>query len=266
MKAGFLQFEPIFCKPEENIKRIKELVSDIDFDLLVMPELANSGYLFSSRSELEACAEEIPNGAFCEALKKIAADKNGFIVCGICEREGDKFYNSAILVTPNGEILTYRKIHLFYEEKNWFEPGNYPLEAIEIENERMGKVKIGMMICFDWIFPETARTLAIKGAQIICHPSNLVLQFCQQAMYARAVENRIFTITANRTGSEENGGKKLDFTGVSVMIDPKGNYLARGSASGNEYIICEIDPAAAISKDITELNNIFEDRRKEFYL
>jgi predicted amidohydrolase len=84
-------------------------------------------------------------------------------------------------------------------------------------------VKVGMMICFDWIFPESARTLALKGAQIIAHPSNLVLSYCQQAMFTRAVENRVFTITANRTGTEINGDKELYFTGKSVIVDTKGN-------------------------------------------
>ncbi len=265
MKAGYLQFKPIFGEPEKNIKRIEELSRDKDFDLLVMPELANSGYLFSSTSELDICSEEIPNGAFCKSLQSIASSKNAFIVSGICEREGDKFYNSSVLVYPTGEIKVYRKIHLFHEEKKWFTPGNYPLEAYEIENERIGKVKIGMMICFDWIFPEASRTLALKGAQIICHPSNLVLQYCQRAMFARAVENHVYTITANRTGSDINGDKKLNFTGESVIIDPNGNYIARGSESGEECVVAEIDPGEALNKNITSMNNIFEDRREEFY-
>lgn len=265
MKAGFLQFNPVLAKPEQNIKRIEELVKNIDFDLLVMPELANSGYFFSDRSQLEISADEIPMGNFCKALQRIAKEKNGYIVSGICEKEGDKFYNSAVLVSPAGEIKTYRKIHLFHEEKKWFEPGNYPFEVHEIKSDNFGSAKVGMMICFDWIFPEAARTLALKGAQIICHPSNLVLQYCQQAMYTRAVENRVFTVTANRTGVEENSGKELKFTGVSVMLDPKGNYLAKGSLNGDECIITDIDPALALNKDITEMNNIFDDRRTGLY-
>jgi predicted amidohydrolase len=265
MKAGFLQFKPEFGEPEKNIHCIEELVKDKNFDLLVMPELANSGYLFSSVKELQKCSEEIPNGMFCKSLQNISSSKNAFIVSGICEREGDKFYNSSILVYPNGVIKTYRKIHLFNEEKNWFTPGNFPLEVYYIENERVGKLKIGMMICFDWAFPETARTLALKGAQILCHPSNLVMKYCQQAMFTRAVENHIFTITANRTGKDINGGKEISFTGVSVMIDPGGNYLARGSENGNECVIVDIDPIDALNKNISPMNNLFEDRREEFY-
>jgi predicted amidohydrolase len=265
MKAGYLQFKPELGEPGKNTERIEELVRDKDFDLLVMPELANSGYLFSSAGELDKCSEEIPHGSFCKSLQNIASSKNAFIVSGICEREGDKFYNSSVLVYPTGDVMVYRKIHLFHEEKKWFRPGDYPLQVYQIENQRMGKVKIGMMICFDWVFPETARTLALKGAQIICHPSNLVMQYCQRAMFTRALENHVFSITANRTGKDTNGGKELNFTGESVIVDPKGNYIARGSADGEECVVVDIDPQDALNKDITPLNNIFEDRREEFY-
>lgn len=264
MKIGYLQFKPELFNPEANIRKIEELVKKADFDLLVMPELANSGYLFSSFDELAKCSEEIPTGMFCKALQNIAAEKNTYIVSGICEKAGNDYYNSSILVYPNGKIKTYRKIHLFYEERNWFKPGNLPLEVYEISGN-FGSVKIGMMICFDWVFPETARTLAVKGAQIICHPSNLVLQYCQKAMYARAVENRVFTITANRTGKDENGGKELYFTGASVILDPKGNYLAHGSDDGEECTIVDVDAGQAVDKNITPMNNIFDDRREEFY-
>src|SRR5438552_1844784 len=198
MKAGYLQFKPEFGNPEINIQKIEHLTENKYFDLLVIPELANSGYFFSEISEVEKASEEIPGGEFCTALKKICAQKNAYIVSGICERFEDKFYNSSILVHPSGEINTYRKIHLFNEEKLWFQPGDLKLEVYQIEGE-FGKVKIGMMICYDWIYPEIARTLALKGAQIICHPANLVMPYCQDAMFTRALENHVFTITANRT-------------------------------------------------------------------
>lgn len=265
MKAGYIQFKPEFCNVDENIKKISDLISGKDFDLLVLPELSNSGYLFSSFSELKKCSDEIPGGKFCGALAEIAKSKNASIVSGVCERAGDKFYNSSVLVYPSGDIKTYRKIHLFHEEKKWFTPGDYPLNVYEISGSDSGKAKIGMMICFDWIFPEVSRTLALKGAGIICHPSNLVMPYCQTAMFTRAIENRVFTITANRTGKDINGGRELSFTGQSVIVDPEGNYLHRGSENNEECVIVEIDPDDALDKNITSLNNIFDDRRDEFY-
>jgi len=265
MNVGYLQFKPEFGKVETNIGKIEDLISTKDFDLLVLPELANSGYLFSSTDELKELSEEIPDGKFCRTLQQIAKVKNSCIVSGICEKEGDDFYNSSIFVYPNGEIKTYRKLHLFLDEKKWFKPGNYKLSVYNIESPKFGNVKIGMMICFDWIFPEVARTLALKGAQIICHPSNLVLQYCQRAMFTRALENHVYTITANRTGKDINGGKELSFTGSSVILDPKGTYLHRGSDDKEECVIVDIDPSKAMDKNITKLNNIFEDRREDYY-
>lgn len=265
MKIGYLQFKPEFGKPEENILKIRKLLSKKEFDLIVLPELANSGYLFTDKKELEELSEEIGKGKFSRALKKICSEKDCFIVSGICERDGNNFFNSSVLVCPGGEIFTYRKIHLFDEEKIWFKPGNRKLKVYEISGKRFGKVKIGMMICFDWIFPETARTLALKGAQIICHSSNLVMSYCQTAMFTRAVENRVFTVTANRTGKEIRNKKELSFTGESVILSPKGKYLCRGGLDKEEVCITEINPEEALNKNISGTNNLFKDRRKEFY-
>lgn len=264
MKAGYLQFEPEFGNTEVNIRKISRLIEREDFDLLVLPELANSGYLFSSADELNKYSEEIPNGEFCKSLQSICAQKNAYIVSGICEKHGEEFYNSSILVRPDGKIITYRKIHLFYNEKNWFKPGNIYLQAEEISG-RFGALKIGMMVCYDWIYPETARTLAMKGAQIICHPSNLVMPYCQNSMFTRAVENRVFTITANRIGKEKNNGTELEFTGKSVILSPKGEYLSTASVNKEECNIIEIDPGEALDKNMNPNNNLFDDRREEYY-
>ncbi len=271
MKIGYLQFNPELYKTDVNASKVREMLeADKNcFDLLVLPELASSGYFFSSKADAASASEEIPDGKFCRTLIDISKNRNAFIVSGICERarnkhSDDKLYNSAILVLPSGEIKTYRKVHLFLEEKLWFTPGDTGLNVFEISGD-FGKVNVGMMICFDWIFPEAARTLALKGAQIIAHPSNLVLQYCQKAMFTRAIENRIFTITANRIGTENNNGKELYFTGASVIVDTKGNYLSTGSDDKEEISIVDIDPSEALDKNITIANNIFEDRRTDLY-
>lgn len=264
MLAGYLQFKPEFCNPDANIKKIAELTAGVDFDLLVMPELSNSGYLFLSKDELANASEKIPAGKFCQYLKSLSKTKNAYIVCGIAERSGEKIYNSSVLVSPDGSISTYRKIHLFYEEKKWFTPGNVPF-FVNTVNINGKQVKLGMMICYDWIYPEVARSLAGQGAQVICHSANLVMPYCQNAMFARAVENRVFVITSNRTGGEINGNKKLNFTGQSVILDPRGNYLHRGSEKKEEIVIVDIDPALADDKKLNEFNSIFEDIRKDMY-
>lgn len=265
MKVGYLQFNPEFGDPENNLKRIKELTSGIDFDLLVIPELANSGYLFSSLDEVKSLSELIPEGIFCIALKEICDSKKAYIVSGICERDGNSYYNSSILISPEGKIHTYRKIHLFYDEKLWFTPGNLPFTVYEIRGTEFGKVKIGMMVCYDWIYPEVTRTLSLKGAQIICHPANLVMAYCQDAMVTRALENGVFTITANRIGKEIRGKKELVFTGMSEIVNPRGKILHRSPVDNEEVFISEIDPSESNDKNINPMNNLVKDRREEFY-
>ncbi|MDW7682147.1 MAG: nitrilase-related carbon-nitrogen hydrolase, partial [bacterium] len=130
----------------------------------------------------------------------------------------------------------------------------------------IGQAKIGVMICFDWIFPEASRTLAKLGADIICHPSNLVLPYCQNAMVTRCLENRVFAITANRIGTEKRGGEKLSFTGASQITAYNGEILHRCDRDNEQLVVIEIDPILARNKTITQNNNIFDDLRPEFYL
>jgi len=122
------------------------------------------------------------------------------------------------------------------------------------------------MICFDWIFPEAARTLALKGADLICHPSNLVLPYCPNAMVTRAIENRVFTITANRIGNEErNGKKKLTFIGQSEIVNPTGKILYRASEDQEEFHAVEINPLEAREKQINPYNHLLNDRKPKRY-
>ena len=122
------------------------------------------------------------------------------------------------------------------------------------------------MICFDWFFPESARTLAFRGADVIAHPSNLILPHCPDAMVTRCIENKVFTVTANRTGSEQRGDKeKLMFIGKSQITSPKGEILYRASGDREELTVIEIAVEKARDKNLNSMNNLFSDRKKEFY-
>jgi predicted amidohydrolase len=145
-------------------------------------------------------------------------------------------------------------------EKDWFLPGNKEPEIVEFRGCRLG-----MMICFDWIFPETARTLALKGAHIICHPANLVMPFCQSAMITRCLENRVFAMTANRIGEEARGGIVNRFTGQSQIISPSGNILYRALNNKDEVGFADINYRESEDKALNEKNNLWEDRRPRFY-
>ena len=122
------------------------------------------------------------------------------------------------------------------------------------------------MICFDWRFPETARSLALQGAEIIAHPSNLVLPHCPQAMITRCLENRVFAITADRVGDESRVPKEfLQFIGQSQVVDPDGKILVRASETEEEVCIVEIDLEKAREKFLNPKNDIFKDRRPDLY-
>lgn len=234
------------------------------FDLLVLPELFSSGYLFRDRDEALSLAEGI-DGPTVAALRRIAAERGGAVVAGLAERDGDRVYNAAALATPAGDVHVYRKVHLFDREIEIFDAGDGPFPVWTVETAA-GRFRVGVMICFDWLFPESARCLALEGAEVIAHPSNLVLPHCQEAMRTRCLENRVFAVTANRTASDDRGdGLRLEFTGESQVVDPRGRVLARAGAQGEHVVIQEIDLALARDKRVTERNDLLRDRRPEAY-
>jgi len=261
-RVSVLQFEPRLLDLSANLERLKQLLSGLETDLVVLPELCASGYVFLSRDEVASVSEEVPSGPAFGTFSSLAWERQCSIVYGFAERSGDRFFNSAALVNPDGSHYVYRKTHLFNREKLFFTPGDTGLNVFPAKNG----VQVGLMVCFDWQFPEAARTLALKGAQIICHPSNLVLPWCQQAMITRSLENRVFSITSNRTGKESNGSESLDFTGQSQILGTKGEILVRMNENETGVRSCEIDPELALDKQVTPLNDAFKDRRPALYV
>lgn len=261
MRIGIYQSHPRFGEVDYNIELAIEVLTGVEADLMVLPELFNTGYQFVSREETNGLAEEIPSGKTCKALMELARSRSMFLVFGLAERNGNHIYNSAAVIGPDGFIGIYRKAHLFAEEKYLFDPGDTGFCVFDL-----GLACIGVMICFDWWFPESARVLALLGADIICHPANLVLPNCQQAMVTRSLENGLFSATANRIGTESRGGKKpLIFTGESQILDHTGNVLTRLGKAETGVSIVEIDVTQARDKKITPQNDRFDDRRPEFY-
>jgi predicted amidohydrolase len=254
MKVGFIQFAPVLGDVQANIHKIGGLITHAKrADLIVLPELANSGYNFESREQAWATSEETPTGVFVDFLTSLCRANNLHVVSGLNERDNDRLYNTAVLVGPQGYIGKYRKLHLFLNEKDYFAPGDVGLPVFDI-----GSCKIGILVCFDWIFPEVWRILAMKGADIICHPSNLVIPgLCQKAVAVHAVTNRVFVILANRIGAERD----LTFTGLSTIADPKANVLVQASATEEDVKVVDVDVSLAHDKMVTSRNHVFADRR-----
>jgi 5-aminopentanamidase len=261
MKAGFYQFNPAFGKKEENLKKVLSAITDADADLLVLPEFFATGYQFVSQEEVSELSEPIPDGDTTERLSELSRQKGIYLVAGLPERDGDRFFNSAVLSGPDGFIGVYRKTHLFFEEKLYFSPGD---TGFKVWDTKAGR--IGIMICFDWFFPEAMRALALMGADIITHPSNLILPYCPAAMPIRCLENRVFAVTANRVGEENRkAGQSLRFIGQSQITSPEGKIVIRAPENDEAILIAEINPEIARNKNLNPLNNIFDDRRPDMY-
>ncbi len=264
-KIGYVQTHPVFGDRKINLREATRLVEEgvadgANADLLVFPELAVSGYEFRDREELLTLAEPFETGETSRLFKELANRHQTTLVIGYPELADDHIYNSCLLALPNGELVNYRKVQLFSREKELYTPGDKEPPVVETPAGR-----IGLMICFDWIFPEIARILTLKGAQIIAHPANLVLPYCQKAMYARSIENRVFTVTANRIGSENRIGRHLHFTGASQVLDPQGVTLLQAPTGLEIVSVVEINPEDADNKCMIPGNSLLQDRRVELY-
>jgi len=261
MIAGYYQFAPRFGDIQGNVENVINALRPHDFDLVVLPELFSTGYQFTSREETLSLAEPVPDGYTTKAISDFTQDNDCFVIFGIAERSGGTCFNSAVLSGPNGYMGTYRKTHLFDEEKYCFAPGD---TGFQIWTTPIGN--IGIMVCFDWFFPESMRTLGLLGADIVAHPSNLVLPYCPDSMPVRCRENALFAITSNRTGIEEHvQGKSLRFIGMSQITGIRGEILRRASDTDDEVFFTDIDVLASRNKRLTENNDLFLDRRPEMY-
>jgi len=259
-RIGFVQCKPVLGRPDENRDMIAASLDGLDADLLVLPELVFSGYCMVNRQSVRESAESPDDSPSVRMLTTLCKAGNYHVTAGFAEKSGDKLYNSAVLVGPEGLVGVYRKIHLFGFEAELFDPGPDPPAVYDI-----GGLKVGMMVCFDWFFPETARLLALAGADVIAHPSNLVLDWCQKSMITRCLENNLFAVTANRYGSESREGKELTFTGGSQITAPRGVVLSSAPADGDKAVIVEINPGEARDKSLAGGNHLLGDRRVELY-
>ncbi|MGH7722708.1 MAG: nitrilase-related carbon-nitrogen hydrolase [Candidatus Dormibacteria bacterium] len=238
-------------------------------DLLVLPELASSGYVFASEAEAAASAQDPAHGDIVRALTEVCAGSGMHCAVGINERDGAVRHNSAVLIGPRGHLATYRKLHLFNDEKSWFEPGG-ELPVVELP---FGKV--GMVICFDLWFPEAVRALALAGAEVIAVPTNWVASFRRQVYdqagyctgdivaMASAAQSGVVMACADRVGVE----REVRFLGCSLIVGPDG-WPLQGPAGPEEetLLVADVDlESVAATRRRTPRNHLLEDRRPDSY-
>ena len=264
IRGAFVQMRPVFGANEVNVEQGINLASRLVADLYVFPELMNTGYAFKSKTECLKLSESLEDGPTVQSLQEFSEKKKCALVAGLAEREGVRTFNSSVVI-ERGEILgTYRKMHLFYREKLWFSKAESGFKVFDLKSLQC---KIGVMICFDWIFPEVSRELAMSGAGVICHPSNLVLPGKAQAgTLVRAFENKVFIITANRVGNENRGPKdKFRFTGRSQIASPLMESIASAGPSESVAKAASLDLELSRNKKATSMNDLMRDRRPEYY-
>lgn len=261
LQLAAVQTHPEFGAVAANVETALAFVP-AGCDLAVLPELFSTGYQFTSRQEALAMAENLTAdtaGTVTTRLTEFAADTGTTIVAGLAEICDDQLFNSAVLIRPDGSRGLYRKVHLFGSEKEIFDPGDLGFPVFEACG-----TTVGLMICFDWIFPEAARSLALGGAEILCHPSNLLLPWCQNAMVTRCQENMVVAVTSNRIGTENRTGTSLTFSGRSQIVARLGERLA---ACGPDDTGVATAPVQIIPRDkaFTPQNDLWADRRPEMY-
>lgn len=261
LKLAIVQFTPVWNQKQRNLERIARLTDGLEADIIVLPELCTTGYFFLSRDETEK-ASEPADGPTARFFQKMAQRHNAIVAAGFAERDGDKLYNACLIARPQAPFRTYRKVHLFYKEKNCFDAGDRELFVVA-DNPR--DVSLGVMICYDFRFPEAARILALQGADVIVCPANLVTDLWHPVMAARAVENKVFVAVANRAGREKRDGEELVFTGRSAIFGYNGLELKTAGPAGDQILQVAITPSETRDKSINSINDLIKDRRPEFY-
>jgi len=270
IKIACIQMQPTIGNVEANVAHSIALIDravGLGARLVVLPELCNSGYMFQSREEAFAASEPVPAGPTVRAWSETAARHKLHLVAGICERDGAKLFNSAVLIGPAGYIGTFRKVHLWNEENLYFEPGDL---GFPVFHTAIGR--IGMAICYDGWFPETYRLCALQGADIVCVPTNWVPIPGQaegrEAManilaMAAAHSNSIYIACADRVGTERG----QPFEGQSLIVGYTGWPVA-GPASRDreEILVAEVALGEARrARNWNAFNQVLRDRRSDLY-
>ncbi|MHB1235435.1 MAG: nitrilase-related carbon-nitrogen hydrolase [Microbacteriaceae bacterium] len=261
------QLAPVISDAAQSRRRIRVAVLEAagqGANIVVLPELANCGYLFADAEELGNAAEPL-SGPTVREWAALASEHRLVIVGGLAERADDGVFNTAVLIDGSGLRAAYRKAHLWNTEKTCgFTPGSQRPPVVDTVYGR-----IGMMVCYDLEFPEWVRLVALDGAELLCAPTNWPLHPRPAGerpgevvkVQADAAVNRMFIAVADRTGVERG----QDWLGGSVIVDADG-YPVTALQLGEETIVTAVlDLALARDKSVSELNDVHADRRPELY-
>jgi 5-aminopentanamidase len=268
VRIACCQIAPDVEHPEGNAALTQEAIAaavSAGAQIVVVPELSNSGYIFRSLEEVRAAAVPV-DGELLAGWAQEAARGDTLVVGGFCELASDgRLFNSAALVSGDGVLAVYRKLHLWDEEKRWFTPGEEPAPVIETRHGR-----IGLGVCYDIEFPELTRGLALHGAELIALPTNWPLEepppngrpILHSLAATTAYWSKVFVAVCDRCGLERG----VRFEGGSVIAGPDGALCAGPVADhGAEMLYADCDFARTHDKRVGTRNNAFADRRAAHY-
>jgi predicted amidohydrolase len=266
VRVAVAQLGPVLGDLEGNRARASKAIEEAASGgarLVVLPELCTSGYAFTGVDEARGLAERL-DGATVSGWHELAARHELVVVGGLCELDDEgELRNTAVVVDPDGLRAAYRKTHLWDREKLVFTEGDAPPPVVDTLAGR-----IGVAICYDAVFPELLRQLALDGADIVAVPMNSPLDGVATEpvpieialVMAAANSNRIYVAQADRTRSERG----LDWAEASVLVDAHGGVLA-GPIAGEGVLVAACDLARARDKSWGERNHLFDDRRTDIY-
>ena len=266
MKVAAVQMDITILDKQRNLGKILaglESAACAGAGIVVFPECALSGYCFTGREEADAVAEPVP-GPSSEKLWAAAKSLDCTAVVGMLEREGDRMFNAAVVVSPQGIAGTYRKLHLPYLGiDRYVALGDKPFPVFETLHG-----KIGVNICYDCSFPEAGRVLKLKGAQLLTIPTNWPIgsDSWQHTPKVRALENHFHVVVADRVG-EERGFR---FSGHSQIVDFTGQVLAEAGETEATILLADLDLVGADRNRVVRVPGQWEfdriaARRPEMY-
>ncbi|HEU0205405.1 MAG TPA: nitrilase-related carbon-nitrogen hydrolase [Pseudolysinimonas sp.] len=263
-----VQLAPVIGDAAQSIARIDAGIAEAvnsGAQIIVLPELANTGYVFASADELRSAAQPL-DGPYVEHLVAAASEFGVVIASGFAEiGADDRMYNSAVIVGRGGVIASYRKAHLWNTEKTCgFRPGSQPPPVVDTEYGRLG-----LMICYDLEFPEWVRAVALEGAELLCAPVNWPLYPRPDGerpgeivrVQADSAVNRMYIAAADRVGLERD----QDWLGGTVIVDADGYPVTPIHLGAAHIAVATIDLALARDKSISPRNDVHTDRRPELY-
>jgi 5-aminopentanamidase len=262
------QIAPVVGDVAANRRRTREAVEQAaarGADLVVLPELAQSGYVFADAAEARSLAESL-DGPTVREWSELSRRLRLVLVAGFCEQGPDgRVFNSAVLLERGQLLASYRKAHLWDRETLVFTPGDQHPPVVET---LLGRV--ATMICYDVEFPEWTRMAGLAGADVLAVPTNWPLEPRPEGerpmevvrLQAAASANRMFVVAADRCGEE----RSIRWVGGSVILGPHGYPLAGPVAADREEVLwAKVDLGEARTKTISSHNHVFADRRPDLY-